>query len=282
MEPTSVNLRINYVLVDHENVQPTDVAALDRVDVRLLMFVGNKQTKLCADVAMQMQEMGARAKYIRVSAIGANALDFHIAYHIGRLAAQDAAGYFHVVSKDKGYDPLLQHLKEQGIAGGRFEAIASLPFVKKLAAAPPPAAAGSKSKTATSVPVIKAGAGTATVNPAKKQKSQRVQFIVDPDLVPSASPRAETGKSTGSVVVSLALADSKKTTQRWVKLRASLKKMDKNLPSSLTALKKHINALFNVDSLGPDVVDAMVKGLVGYSLLSVAPTGSLSWHIEKF
>ena len=46
------NRRINYVLVDHENVQPTDLNLLDREDVRLWVFVGAAQTKLSSELAI--------------------------------------------------------------------------------------------------------------------------------------------------------------------------------------------------------------------------------------
>ena len=54
-----------------------------------------------------------------------NALDFHIAFHVGQIAGTDPQGFFHIISKDKGYDPLLAHLKEAGIQGARSESIAT-------------------------------------------------------------------------------------------------------------------------------------------------------------
>ena len=43
--------RINYVLIDHENVQPTDLGLLDRADIRLWVFVGAGQAKLSSITA---------------------------------------------------------------------------------------------------------------------------------------------------------------------------------------------------------------------------------------
>lgn len=264
-ESEAVQPRINYVLVDHENVQPTDVKALDRADVRLWVFVGSKQTKLSAQVAMQMQDMGERARYVRVSAVGANALDFHIAYSIGRLAEKDPSGFFHVISKDKGYDPLLAHLKENGISGSRSETIAAMPLFKSMAA------------------VKKSPAGTTLAKPkTAKQASKRVYFVVDPEQAPMGHGAAKTSPASLIPAPVLPLAESKGTAQRWMKLRASLKKMNRNLPSSLSALKKHVHAQFNGDKVGQDAVDAMVAGLVKFGLLAVAANGRLTWHTDKF
>jgi hypothetical protein len=54
---------------------------------------------------------------------GTNALDFHIAYYIGRLAAKCPDAYFHIISKDTGFDPLIKHLKGQGISCQRSAAV---------------------------------------------------------------------------------------------------------------------------------------------------------------
>jgi hypothetical protein len=49
-------------------------------------------------------------EYIEISGNGKNALDFHIAYYVGSLAAAHPEACFHVISGDTGFDPLIQHL----------------------------------------------------------------------------------------------------------------------------------------------------------------------------
>jgi hypothetical protein len=126
--------KINYVFVDHENV-PLD--AIDQVDheyVRLILFVGAQQKKLPIEAVIAIQKFGTRAEWIQVSGTAANALDFHIAFYLGRLAHQDQKAYFHIISKDKGYDPLIAHLREQKILANRCENFGALPFVQRAAA----------------------------------------------------------------------------------------------------------------------------------------------------
>ncbi len=129
--------RINHVLIDYENVQPTDMRLLDRDDIRVRVFVGANQKSVSTELVTQLQPMGPRAQYLRCSGNGSNALDFHIAYYIGKLAHEDPHGYFHIISKDTGFDPLIAHLREQGIACHRSNAIACMPLFK--AKAKPPA-----------------------------------------------------------------------------------------------------------------------------------------------
>jgi hypothetical protein len=81
-----------------------------------------------------MQEFGERGKYIVLEAHGPNALDFHIAYYLGVLVAADASGFFHIISKDKGFDPLIQHLKGKGISAARSGSIETMPCFSQAAA----------------------------------------------------------------------------------------------------------------------------------------------------
>ena len=61
--------------------------------------------------------------------LGKNALDFHIAYYIGRLATQHPDAFFHIVSRDTGFDPLVKHLKGQQILCQRSASIDRVPLV---------------------------------------------------------------------------------------------------------------------------------------------------------
>ena len=74
--------------------------------------------------------MGDRAEYIKISGTGHNALDFHIAYYIGVMATKQPDSYFHIISKDTGFDPLIAHLKTQKIFACRSAIIGDIPLVK--------------------------------------------------------------------------------------------------------------------------------------------------------
>ena len=104
-------MKTNYVLIDYENVQPEAMAVLNEEHFKVIVFVGANQAKVSFDVASALQQMGERAEYVRISGNGSNALDFHIAFYIGQLAAREPDAYFHIVSKDTGLDPLVQHMK---------------------------------------------------------------------------------------------------------------------------------------------------------------------------
>jgi len=94
------------------------------------VFVGATQSKLPFDLVTAIQQMGERAKYIKIAGVGPNALDFHIAYYIGRIASHEPEAFFHIISKDTGFDPLIQHLKDKKIFCGRWQTLEEIPAVK--------------------------------------------------------------------------------------------------------------------------------------------------------
>src|SRR5262245_26830753 len=122
-------MRTNYVLIDYENVQPKDVALLNGHPFKVLVFVGANQTKVTLGLVKTLQPLGASAEYIIVSGNGKNALDFHIAFYLGDLANKDPEGFFHVISKDTGFDPLLAHLKSRGIRAQRSRSLSEIPIL---------------------------------------------------------------------------------------------------------------------------------------------------------
>jgi hypothetical protein len=124
-------LKTNFVLVDFENVQPKNVGILNGSSFRIKVFVGANQSKVPLEMVRALQSFGPDAEYIQIEGNGSNALDFHISYYIGRLAAETPAACFYVISKDKGFDPLIKHLKSQGISCQRSVSIGDI-FESKL------------------------------------------------------------------------------------------------------------------------------------------------------
>jgi hypothetical protein len=115
-----------YVLIDHENVQPKDLALLGEQALKVIVFVGANQTKISVELTMALQARGADGQYVRMSGNGPNALDMHIAFYLGELAASDPSAQFRVISKDRGYESLIAHLQARGIDVQRAVALTGL------------------------------------------------------------------------------------------------------------------------------------------------------------
>lgn len=123
-------MRSNYVLIDFENLQPELLDALDLPHFRVIVFMGANQTKVPLDFAARLQKLGTRAQYLPIAGSGRNALDFHITFYMGELLAKEPDAFFHVIAADKGYDPLLQHLRDRKVLVRRYKSIAEIPHVK--------------------------------------------------------------------------------------------------------------------------------------------------------
>lgn len=120
----------NYVLIDFENVQPSNLEVLRSHPFKVLVFVGANQTKVPFDLASAMQALGNAAQYVKITGTGKNALDFHIAYYIGELVAKEPSAYFHIISRDTGFDPLVKHLKSKKIKIQRERDLAEIPVLR--------------------------------------------------------------------------------------------------------------------------------------------------------
>lgn len=123
-------MRTNFVLVDYENIQPKDIGLLKDGPFNVKVFLGPNQPKVPITLAAALQPLGTNAEYVILESAGANALDFHIAYYIGTLSCEDPTAFFHIISKDSGFDPLIKHLKGKKIFVHRSTCIADIPYFK--------------------------------------------------------------------------------------------------------------------------------------------------------
>lgn len=130
-------MRTNFVLIDSENVKPESIEKLKHEDFQLVIFVGANQKRLDSALVIAVHELGSRGRFIKISGNGRNALDFHIAYHIGKVSAANPDAYFHIISKDKGFDPLIKHLREQKILCSRSSSVSEIGLLKSLDKVPP-------------------------------------------------------------------------------------------------------------------------------------------------
>jgi hypothetical protein len=119
----------NYIFVDYENVQPADLAALHGYDVQVIVFLGQNQAKLSSRFAASLQALGSSGTYVHIDGNGHNALDFHVAFYLGELVREDPDGFFHIISKDKGFDPLVRHLRGRRVRAHRVDDLSRLPFL---------------------------------------------------------------------------------------------------------------------------------------------------------
>lgn len=123
-------MRTNFVLIDSENVKPEFIEKLKHEHFRVVVFVGANLKRLDFPIVNAVQSLGSNGSYVQINSHGPSALDFHIAYYIGTLSAAHPDAYFHIISKDQGFDPLIKHLKDRKIFCSRSASVLEIPLVK--------------------------------------------------------------------------------------------------------------------------------------------------------
>ena len=132
---------VNHIFVDYESVHDLDLAIIGSKAVHLTLLLGAQKTKLDVTVVEKLLQHAATVELIRLKSSGRNALDFTLAYYLGRAVLADPRGYFHIVAKDKGYDPLIEHLRSKHIRVRRHDDFTTLTF-----SAPAKSTVGDKTK----------------------------------------------------------------------------------------------------------------------------------------
>jgi hypothetical protein len=126
-----IALKTNYLLLDYENIRPKNLSLLSGHPFKVLVFAGANQTRVPLELAAALQPLGKDAEYIPICGNGRNALDFHIAFSIGKLSKEDPEGCFHIISKDTGFDPLIEYARKKNIHVYRSKDIADIPLLRQ-------------------------------------------------------------------------------------------------------------------------------------------------------
>lgn len=119
------------VFVDFENVQAVDLSLLGTAGVAFTFFLGVRQTKMEVELVEKLIAHAPTIQMIRLAHEGKNALDFMLVHYLGRASVAEPACAFHIISKDKGYDSLVEHLQGGGFKVSRHPDFTSLPFAAR-------------------------------------------------------------------------------------------------------------------------------------------------------
>jgi hypothetical protein len=144
------------LLVDFENVPKVDLSAVP-AGVVVPFFFGAAQKSVPTDFLKAALKLGERFLPIDIAGAGRNALDFHIAFYLGEYLATHHSAHCVILSRDKGFDPLVRHLQDRGFAVRRAATLEeAFPPAGKAAAAAParartPAAGGARREATASV-----------------------------------------------------------------------------------------------------------------------------------
>jgi NTP pyrophosphatase (non-canonical NTP hydrolase) len=256
MSPTRASVPGTHVLLDYENVQPSDAelrALVPDVD-QVWVFHGPHQR----DVEKRFASFGTGATAVPISKTGKNALDFHLSFYMGYIASRNPESAMVVVANDKGYEPMLEHAKAMGFVVRRQPHGEVKPPAKKAAA---------KKVAAKKAPAKKVAAKKAVAKPAeaKKPAAKKVATNAVPAKKAAAAKKSAPAKKVaarapapagkGAAVVSPAVVngvaaksavlvpDSAATLK---KLTDSLRKMGDKRPTKPASLWRSLKSFLGV------------------------------------
>jgi PIN domain len=99
-----------WYFIDFENTNSLGIDTPKPND-KVLVFLGNQQKQLHINLVQQLIDFSCDKELIPVSGQSANNLDFHLSYYLGLYnTTAPKTAKFVVVSKDKGFDNLIQKI----------------------------------------------------------------------------------------------------------------------------------------------------------------------------
>jgi PIN domain len=273
-----------HALVDFENVQPTldELAKLAPGFTNVWLFHGPHQTKQ----AKQLEDAYSSVTPVPRSGKGKNALDFHLSFYLGYVAAKHPEAELVVVANDKGYDPMIAHARELGFTAKRVgytpkptPAAKATPAkqatalkVPKSPGAETPAKLVAKKASAKKVadkkvPAVKVAAPKAPVKKAAAKKSSPQQTAVKkaaPKPPRKKAPTSAKAKPAKTILASASDSEAKVFTR----IQKGLVKMDSKAPTKLKSLRSHVKAMLGKDSTDVEV-DKQITKLVAAKTLHI-------------
>jgi len=121
--------RTNYIFVDFENVQETDLDRLMGKPIKVVLVLGERHKSLPVVLVKKLLKYASQVDLVETGRGGKNALDLILAHHIGTAKKADPQGYFHILSRDKGFDALIGHLRDSGTLAARHAAFSEIPVL---------------------------------------------------------------------------------------------------------------------------------------------------------
>jgi hypothetical protein len=259
---------LTYILVDLENVHPQagDLSLLRGESYRVIIFHGVHQNKFDVNMYKALQPLGDKVELIQSDRVGADVLDFHISFYLGRRLqehlTQEETGAgrsarFFVISKDKGFDSLLVHVRSLGFEAHRVATI-------QAAIGTPP--------HGTPVQARKTAAKKAA--PARKAAAKKVPAVKPAPRAPqtkapqprAAQPKVAQQKSPAPAQKPSAIKAA--TDPRQVVLD-SLRKMGEKRPGKRKGLEHHIESHLG-RKVDLDTVRALIAKLERDGMLKIA------------
>lgn len=251
-----------HALVDYENVQPTleELVKLAPGFTDVWLFHGPHQAKRAQQIAAAHNGV----TLVPRSGKGPNALDFHLTFYLGYVAAKHPDAHLVVVANDRGYDPMIAHarlleftVKRVGHKAKPSKAVmppaklAVKPAVKVVA----PAAANKPAPTAKAKP-----APAKKAAPAKAPVAVKKAVAKKAPVKKAAAKKSVRSKPPAPKVSAQPEAPMSADSKEFTRIKNGLIKMGDKAPHKLKSFLRHVGAQLGEGSTA-EQIETMVKKL---------------------
>lgn len=272
-----------HVLLDYENVQPTEPELRAKVPdpSQLWVFHGPHQRQ----VEQRFASFGANVTAVPISKTGRNALDFHLSFYVGCIASRNPASAIVVVANDKGYEPMLAHARTMGFAVRQVGHGQAKPLAKKAAAKKAPAKKADVQQPAVKrVATKKAAAKTATATPGVKKvpaKKAAPAKQVNPKVTSQAAGKDVIAARTAAAGVpgspSLPpVAPAAVSADSLKKITDNLRKMGDKRPVKPASLRRALKSFLGSETADPSI-EVVLGNLLAAGVASVGAKGDVTY-----
>jgi NTP pyrophosphatase (non-canonical NTP hydrolase) len=287
VEPVESQLPDTHILLDYENVQPTEVELRAMVPeaTRVWVFHGPHQKQ----VEQRFASFGTGMTTVPISKTGKNALDFHLSFYMGYIASRNQQAKFVVVANDKGYEPMLEHAKVLGFAVRQHgHARSAEPVVQKVVAtaAPRPAAPAAKkvaakkapAKKAVSKPIAETAVPKKVAAKKTSQKKAAAKKVQPPAAkkAAKASPPAKVAKPAPVVANAQVSSASAGSSVMLQKMTDSLRKMGDKRPGKQASLRRALKPLLGT-AASDESIEVALRNLMARSVVSIGASGVVTY-----
>ncbi len=268
-----------HVLLDYENVQPTETELRAKVpDVsQLWVFHGPHQRQ----VEQRFASFGAKVTAVPISKTGNNALDFHLTFYVGYIAARNPASAIVVVANDKGYEPMLAHARAMGFAvrqvgHGQAKSLAKTAAAKKAPgkkadvqqpAVKRVATKKAVAKKATATPGVKKAAPAKPANPKLTRQAAGKEVTAAGTVAAADVPGSPLPPPVASATVS---ADSLK------KITDNLRNMGDKRPVKPASLRRALKSFLGAETADQSI-EVALGNLFAAGVASVGAKGDVTY-----
>ena len=278
-QPAAATTPVTHVLLDYENVQPTEdeLRALVPEATNVWVFHGPHQKQ----IEQRFASYGKGMTAVPISKTGKNALDFHLSFYMGYIASRNQDASLLVVANDTGYAPMLEHAKAMGFAArqlGHARVVTPKKTAAKnaapsgMATVPKPTA---KKTAAKKVPAKKAPVKVAPAKKAAAKKAPAKKTVAKKGAKASTQRKAAAPPSNTDKGISSGNASA---TAMVLKMVDGLRKMGDKRPGKVGALKRALKPFLGT-AVSDAAVDSAFNNLIAVGAVSLDSTGKATYPL---